>query len=161
MPKKWLDEFFENPEVDREGLATTLLYSQSLEAKHIPYFIDSKNVDVREKIAAFRPLPIEYQKKLLKDKSAGVRATLAMNPSSDPDLLMGLLNDKSVTVLSALQHQEYWDRDSSSQKKYKGREKLIAAASIASTVMMRALGPPSDARHNRKSASISRDPPII
>lgn len=128
MPKKWLDEFFENPDVDREGLATTLLYSQSLESKHIPYFIDSKNVSVREKIAAFRPLPLEYQKKLVKDKAAGVRATLAMNPTSDPDVLMELLNDKSVTVLSALQHQEYWDRDTSSQKKYKGREKLIAAA---------------------------------
>ena len=73
-----------------------------------------------------------------------------MNPSSDPDLLMGLLNDKSVTVLSALQHQEYWDRDSSSQKKYKGREKLIAAASgsaktLESKVKVKSVAGRSDA----------------
>ncbi len=129
IPRAWIDEFFENPEMDNEGLATIYLSRQSLEPKHIPYLIGSKNVSVRERVAAIRPLPMEFQQKLLKDKSASVRASLAMNPTADPELLMELLKDKSVTVLSALQHKEYWDRDSSSQKAYAGRDKLIAAAS--------------------------------
>jgi hypothetical protein len=129
MPKKWLDEFFEHPQVNKEALAVAMVYGQSFEPKHIPHLIDSKNINVREKVAAVRPLPLEYQKKLIKDKSASVRAALAANPSADPELLMGLLTDKSVTVLSTLQQTTYWDRQTNSQEKYPGREKLIAAAS--------------------------------
>jgi hypothetical protein len=129
IPRNWIDEFFENPDIDKEGLATIYLSRQSIEPKHIPYLIGSKHVYVRERIAAIRPLPMEFQKNLVKDKSASVRASFAMNPTADPELLMGLLGDKSVTVLSALQHQEYWDTDTNSQKSYAGRENLIAAAS--------------------------------
>ena len=129
FPREWIDEFLENEKINNEELAQILLSRQSLEARFIPFFIDSKNIAVREKIAAFQPLPIEYQKILVKDKSINVRAALAMNPTSDPDLLMHLLNDKSATVLTALQRQDYWDRDSFSQQKYVGREELIAAAS--------------------------------
>ena len=135
MPKKWLDEFFEHPQVDKEALAAAMTYGQSFEVQHIPYLVDSKNVNVREKLAAVRPLPLEYQKKFLKDKSANVRASLAANPSADPELLMELLKDKSVTVLSTLQSQVYWDKVTRSQQKYVGREKLVAAASGSAEIL--------------------------
>jgi hypothetical protein len=129
MPDEWLEEMLADPQVDQDGLANAFFNRRALEAKHLPYFINSKNITARERVAGFRPLPLEYQKKLIKDKSASVRSTLAANPTADPELLMALLADKSVTVLSTLQQTTYWDRETKSQEKYPGREKLIAAAS--------------------------------
>jgi len=129
MPKEWVGEFFMNPQVHKIGLETALLYGRSLEVEHVPYLIDSNNINVRAKVASVRPLAIEHQEKLIKDKSAIVRAALAANPSANPELLMKLLGDKSVTVIETLKQKKYWDQESYSQKEYSGREELIAAAS--------------------------------
>lgn len=129
MPKEWVGEFFMNPQVHKVGLETALLYGRSLEVEYVPYLIDSNDLNVRAKVASVMPLAIEYQAKLVKDKSAIVRAALTANPSANPELLQQLLNDKSVSVLDALKQQKYWDQESRSQKDYIGRGELIAAAS--------------------------------
>jgi hypothetical protein len=115
MPKEWVGEFFMNPQVHKIGLETALLYGRSLEVEHVPYLIDSNNINVRAKVASVRPLAIEHQEKLIKDKSAIVRAALAANPSANPELLMKLLGDKSVTVIETLKQKKYWDQESYSQ----------------------------------------------
>jgi hypothetical protein len=130
MPKEWVAEFLENKEINRVGLASLILNHGWIQKEYIPEIIDVKDINVRERIAALPDLERDMQQILVKDKSAAVRATIAKNPIADPEILMQLLNDKSVSVLDNLKSETYYAYESGSwaTKKYKGRESLIAAA---------------------------------
>ena len=130
MPKEWVAEFLENKEINRVGLASLILNHGWIQKEYIPEIIDVKDINVRERIAALPDLDRDMQQILVKDKSAAVRAAIAKNPISDPEILMQLLNDKSVSVLDNLKSETYYAYESGSwaTKKYKGRESLIAAA---------------------------------
>ena len=130
MPKVWVAEFLENKEINRVGLASLILNHGWIQKEHIPKIIGVKDINVRERIAALPDLDRDAQQILVKDKSAAVRAALAKNPNSDPEILMQLLNDKSVSVLDNLKSEIYYAQEAGSwiTKKYEGRESLIAAA---------------------------------
>lgn len=131
MPKQWIQEFLNNKEINKIGLVSLMLHRGWLQQEHIPKIIDVKDINLREKIAALAGLDKDMQQILIKDKSAGVRAALARNPVADPEILMQLLGDKSVTVLDSLKSETYYAYENGGwrMKSHVGREALIAAAS--------------------------------
>lgn len=131
MPKEWITEFLNTKEINKIGLVSLMLHKGWLKTEDIPRIIDVKDIDLRARIAALPDLGKDMQQILVKDKSAGVRAALVRNPVADPEILMQLLGDKSVTVLDYLKSATYYAEENGSwdMRNYVGREALIAAAS--------------------------------